>query len=292
MASLRKVATLVGLLVTLGVSHLFLSASRSISVEPIDWPTDADEDWKSIRADDMSAEQVFGYFHWKNSSSCHVTYDFGGIVTGSGVVWGIDGQKTVCMDGRMAPRRHRCLVYSFGINNEWSFDRHFEKFGCQVWAFDPSMNRSDGNFRPNIHFLRMGIAAADYVEGNETYKTLESIYKQLETRHGPKVIDYLKIDAEGAEWTCLPQLLQSGTLDKVKQMGVEFHLSAQSPLQEFRSRAAVLRSLEDYGMIRFSSRINIWTNEHVDVLGRSDYLGHEITWYNQKFKAPSHGSVQ
>ena len=56
MASLRKVATLVGLLVTLGVSHLFLSASQS--VEPIDWPTDADEDWKSIRADDMSAEQL------------------------------------------------------------------------------------------------------------------------------------------------------------------------------------------------------------------------------------------
>ena len=58
MASLRKVATLVGLLVTLSVSHLFLSASRSISVEPTDWPTNADEDWKSIRADDMSAEQL------------------------------------------------------------------------------------------------------------------------------------------------------------------------------------------------------------------------------------------
>jgi hypothetical protein len=96
------------------------------------------------------------------------------------------------------------------------------------------------------------------------------------------------VDIEGDEWNWLQQVLKTKMLDKVKQMGIEFHLSAQSPLEEFRRRAAVLRSLEDYGMIRFSSRVNIWMNDHVDVLGRRDYLGYEITWFNQKFKARSH----
>ena len=33
------------------------------------------------------------------------------------------------MDFQVEPEVNNCLVYSFGINNEWSFDETMEKYG-------------------------------------------------------------------------------------------------------------------------------------------------------------------
>lgn len=43
-----------------------------------------------------------------------------------------DGKKLVCMDSRFNIKPGNCLVFSFGINNEWSFEDDFDKFGCKV----------------------------------------------------------------------------------------------------------------------------------------------------------------
>ena len=53
------------------------------------------------------------------------------------------------MDPSVASDVKNCLIYSFGINNEWSFDKMFESFGCQVYAFDPSMDMKDGDYTDN-----------------------------------------------------------------------------------------------------------------------------------------------
>ena len=93
---------------------------------------DGGGDWKGKSVAEMSDEEVRQYLHWPNSSACYVTNDFGGqIVRFNGRV-AIDGQKTVCMDDAVVPRPGKCLVYSFGINNEWSFDELMEEYGCQV----------------------------------------------------------------------------------------------------------------------------------------------------------------
>ena len=34
--------------------------------------------------------------------------------------------------------RHNCVVYSFGLGADWSFDKDAEKFGCHVHGFDPT----------------------------------------------------------------------------------------------------------------------------------------------------------
>ena len=104
---------------------------------------------------------------------------------------GIDGQKSVCMDKGVIPVPKACIVYSFGINNEWSFDTMFEKFGCQIYAFDPSMNMGDRDYTTNIHFYRIGISDVDTdreATTNWKLRTLDSIYKMLEPRHGKDVI--------------------------------------------------------------------------------------------------------
>jgi len=250
-------------------------------------PENAREDWKNVKPDEMSPDDLFKYLHFTNHSACQVAYDFGGKVIDLFSLRGIDGQKTVCMDPGIVPVPNKCIIYSLGINNEWSFDKMFDEFGCQIYAFDPSMDMKDGDYTANIHFYQMGISDQNTDQGPKGWKmrSLDSIYKMLEAKHGPEaVIDYMKIDVEGSEWMSLPQMLRTGMFDKVKQLGVEIHFSPSSSLADYRNGVKVLKSLEDYGFVRFSSRVNIWMIGHINILQRQDYHGYELTWYNQKFK--------
>lgn len=71
----------------------------------------------------MSDAEALRYLRWTNATSCSVSYDFGGRVLTYNKVTAIDGQKTVCMDAGVRPEPNRCVVYSFGINNDdWSFE--------------------------------------------------------------------------------------------------------------------------------------------------------------------------
>ena len=44
----------------------------------------------------------------------------------------IDGDKWMCLDEKYNIKPKDCLIFSFGINNEWSFDDEMDKFGCKV----------------------------------------------------------------------------------------------------------------------------------------------------------------
>ena len=242
-------------------------------------------DWSAISADKMTTEQMFQYLHWTNEKTCDFVQDFGGAVF-TFQYKSIDGQKAVCMDPDVKPKSTDCLVYSFGINNEWSFDKLFESFGCQVFAFDPSMAMNDSDYSPNIHFFKMGLSHedSDPAPGGWKMRTLNSIYKLLEPKHGDRVIDYLKIDVEGSEWKSVEQMLRTNIFDKVKQLGMEIHFNTRTK-DEFQKGIRILKSLEDYGMVRYSSRVNVYMNATIDFLGRADYLGYEIAWFNKKFKS-------
>ena len=45
----------------------------------------------------------------------------------------VDGDKFVCMD-TFTPED--CLVYSFGIADDWDFEDFMDSLGCYVWAYD------------------------------------------------------------------------------------------------------------------------------------------------------------
>ena len=109
--------------------------------------------------------------------------------------------------------------------------------------------------------------------------TLPALRKKL--GHDKIVIDYLKMDIEGAEWPILRRWITDGDLSYVKQLAIEIHLEEPSSIQ---SKYEVIRQLEASGFIRFFARQNPWSEgvylEKFNVSGPSCY---EIAWYNSKF---------
>ncbi|XP_046560864.1 uncharacterized protein LOC124269859 [Haliotis rubra] len=63
-----------------------------------------------------------------------------------------DGGWEICDDANYRPVKP-CIVYSFGINNDFSFDddtaKHYE---CDVSSFDPSMTEASYQRSPRVRF--------------------------------------------------------------------------------------------------------------------------------------------
>jgi hypothetical protein len=69
-----------------------------------------------------------------------------------------DGQKFVCLDKLYEDvRRNECLVYSFGIANDWSFEEVMAGMGCKVHAFDPTTLAESKPATDNITFEAIGL---------------------------------------------------------------------------------------------------------------------------------------
>ena len=87
-------------------------------------------------------------------SVCNVGKFFGGQwLDGCG---GMDGHKFVCLDKLYADvQSGNCLIYSFGIADDWTFEEAMAELGCTIRAFDPTI---DGSTKPDYnqvkrHFL-------------------------------------------------------------------------------------------------------------------------------------------
>ncbi|XP_046368096.2 probable methyltransferase-like protein 24 [Haliotis rufescens] len=151
------------------------------------------------------------------------------------------GNWHVCMDGNYAVKPP-CLVYSFGIWDDWSFDDAMGALGCEVHSFDPSIGLKDFNRSKNVHFHDIGLSGTDsdsyvatkdiYVKNKQIWKIrrLESIMKML--GHTNRHIDVLKIDVETSEWPTAKDLAESGVLSKVRQFAVEWHLFPAYPSKD------------------------------------------------------------
>lgn len=242
-------------------------------------------DWNTVSVTDLDGPQIIDYFLWTNQSSCLLSHDFGGqmFFTPSG----LDGQKAVCLDPvRVAPKPGNCIVYSFGINDDWSFDEAMERYGCEVFAFDPSMDDPDHDHSESIHFYKLGLGRHNGtdVDNNWPLMTLAGIYQKLSWAHKTnKYIDYLKMDIELDEWGVLLDMLNTDMLSKVRQLAVEFHLLEDEGLALYRKFAKVLQLIERKGnMVRFDSKYNPWFMGQLKGYDMTCSFGYEIAWYNGK----------
>ena len=70
---------------------------------------------------------------WKNTSGEEIALCEGGCLTSTQM----DGVKKICMDKLYTSIVHEsCLVYSFGLADDWSFEENMARIGCKVLLND------------------------------------------------------------------------------------------------------------------------------------------------------------
>lgn len=167
----------------------------------------------------------------------------------------------------------KSVVYSFGLAFEISFDRAIiEKTGgCRVYGFDPDprsiqwLKREDIYVPAQMKYFQLGLAAKpgkhrfgvtdpdnmagslvldgyqEFIEAE--FKTLEQI--MAENDHA--VVDYVKMDIEGAEFDLFKEWLDRKFSPPVKQLWVEFHPETKN--MSMKQVEQLVRSLDAIGLV-------------------------------------------
>ncbi|KAK7082349.1 hypothetical protein SK128_005404 [Halocaridina rubra] len=136
-----------------------------------------------------------------------------------------DGQKWICIDRKYKIKTNSCIVLSFGISSDWSFDDEIDSvFGCKVYAFDPTIGQRDHNRSKNIMFYNLGISDRPGFMRSGKVDSYSNILKLLNLENA--IIDYLKMDVEGSEFKFFSDVISNtpNLLKNVKQIGMEVHL--------------------------------------------------------------------
>ena len=200
-----------------------------------------------------------------------------------------DGEKLLCMEKLYSALQNgSCLVYSFGLQDDWDFEVFMANLGCTVHAYDPSSFwvRPENSYQvPNLHYHRVGIGLDNGVlpihlsNGDEELlpvQTLKSLLKQ--NGDWGKPISYLKMDVEGNEIWCFNQWLKSGVMKFVQQFGIEIHASKavipkHSMKKTFKYMAKFIRTLsEKYGLRLVASNPNLCQGKELFYYAYHDLL--------------------
>jgi len=190
-----------------------------------------------------------------------------------------DGGKWVCGLSRVA-KKPDCIVYSFGINYESSFESEIlsNTDNCEIWGYDFSVTA----FGPEIprsllhrtHFHAFGLSGTDKhaPDDKPPMYTLESLMKL----NGHTHIDILKIDIEGWEFetitTLLTPYISSGEPLPFGQLQLEIHIWDKS----FAEYLTWWETLEKGGLRPFWTEPNLvyqnYNKKHTADLAEYSFL--------------------
>ncbi|XP_069129207.1 probable methyltransferase-like protein 24 [Argopecten irradians] len=166
-----------------------------------------------------------------------------------------DGGWEVCDDPENRPSRS-CLVYSFGVANDWTFDDEVSRvYGCEVHSFDPSIGLKDHKRSDKITFHNLGLwEKPKGKRGKWDMMNMAEIIEML--GHKGKIIDILKMDIEAMEFGVISSMVTSGVLKNIRQLDFEFH-GGPNFKEDIRSKLIPLRGLYEHGFRLFWSHPNI-----------------------------------
>jgi hypothetical protein len=186
-----------------------------------------------------------------------------------------DGGWDVCHD-KMSQYRNPCIVYSFGISNDFSFDDEVSTtYDCDVYSFDPTTSFGTHKHAPRVWFQRLGIGTEYKRFGHGFIAPLKKLREDLHHQSSPIAI--LKGDTEGAEWSSVPDMINTKQLASVSQLYLEFHVHVD---QVSAGHLLVLKKLHDAGFRIFWQHMNPACQNKQQPL-RSDCQ--EVYFINTKF---------
>lgn len=196
----------------------------------------------------------------------------------------MDFSYPVCFDTEKfwkPDEKEGCLVYSFGVDDNWKFAEGMVGHKCTVHAFDPNMyDEEDGAKDNKVIFHKIGVGnknADDVVQpGKRDYKyrskygdakldqirarpmrTLWGVMREL--GHTDRILDVVKIDREGPrkayEPPVLRNLLEDGTYACIRHLVFELHLFGPlNSADEIRGIFSMLKGLENVGLKLYRSQ--------------------------------------
>lgn len=179
-----------------------------------------------------------------------------------------DGGKWVCGLERIVHKK-KCVMYSFGINGESSFEADIMKAvpSCEVYGYDFSVNsfgpeiEEDSELKLRSHFFPFALGPKDAhspVDDPKMY-TLRSLLEG----NGHDFIDVLKIDIEGNEYDSFETFIDSfgGEPLPIGQLQIEIHVFKDQPWNDFAKVLKWWEKLEAAGLRPFYSESNlVYTN--------------------------------
>ncbi|XP_071082990.1 probable methyltransferase-like protein 24 isoform X1 [Haliotis cracherodii] len=193
-----------------------------------------------------------------------------------------DGGWEICDDREYRPVKP-CVVYSFGINYDYSFDDAMAKnYECDVFSFDPSMKKNSYQRSARVRFLNIGIDSENTVNGNWEMHTLGRVKAML--NHNQNAIDVLKMDVESSEWRSLPEMVASRDLRSVRQLLVEYHGKC-TDRDECIQMLKVLKDVYDLGFRKFYVHKNPGCHLKSSVFPVERTFCYEIHYVNTNLKA-------
>ncbi|CAH1786682.1 unnamed protein product [Owenia fusiformis] len=169
-----------------------------------------------------------------------------------------DGGWDICVTPPFGLSEDNCIVYSFGIGLDWSFDDALAKRKrCEIYSFDPTIGKKRHKRGDYIHFFDIGLEDKNRKNSSKGFetKTFDTIIK--ENGHTNKIIDMLKVDIEGSEWAVIPNMFKTGMLHNIKQLAMEIHTFGRNTSIEFYKRAyRAMEMLDKAGFRRYYSEPN------------------------------------
>ncbi|XP_023234512.1 methyltransferase-like protein 24 [Centruroides sculpturatus] len=137
----------------------------------------------------------------------------------------VDRNNVVCLKPGPGLRTN-CIVYSFRIDGDWSFDESMEKYGCRVYAFDPGIDLNNQNLSKKISFYNLGVSDVNENKirtKNKIWKMRTFDYFLDLLGHHNETIDVLKMDIKGFEWDVLRHMLNNEYFNQIHHLCVEIY---------------------------------------------------------------------
>ena len=144
-----------------------------------------------------------------------------------------DGERYLCMDNFYNDiLNNKCIIYSFGIGDNYEFEELMGSVGCVVHAYDPTVNLPSSPAK-NVYFIKLGLGhykgRTELILNHAANMRSEMLpittLKDAIFNNGDlgKEITYLKVDIESSEIKAIPDWIRSGVLENVRQIGMELH---------------------------------------------------------------------
>ena len=83
-------------------------------------------------------------------------------------------------------------------------------------------------------------------------------------------------------------MIATRMLDKVRQLSIRVNFDVNGALEQCRENIKIIRAIEDYGFVRFSSKVHAFSFDSHIGMGIEDFVSHDLAWFNPSLK---HNSI-